>query len=99
MSVRWDVLGMGVSAVDDLVYVDHYPEPDSKLPVKKALRQLGGVTAMALVAAARMGARAAYCSVLGDDDLSECVIPRTRGRRRRLLHGPAPDRRRAVPFR
>ena len=57
MSVRWDVLGIGVSAVDDLVYVDQYPEPDSKLPVKRSLRQLGGVTAMALVAAARMGAR------------------------------------------
>ena len=67
---RWDVLGMGVTAVDDLLYIDRFPRPDTKIPVREAHRQGGGLTATALVAAARQGARAAYCGVIGSDDLS-----------------------------
>jgi ribokinase len=70
MSVRWDVLGLGAVAVDDLVYVDQYPLPDAKLPVKARQRQGGGLAGTALVTAARLGARAAYWGVLGDDELS-----------------------------
>jgi hypothetical protein len=33
MSARWDVLDFGAVAVDDLVYVDQHPLPDSKVPV------------------------------------------------------------------
>ena len=33
MSATWDVLGFGAVAVDDLVYLDGYPAPDSKMPV------------------------------------------------------------------
>jgi ribokinase len=66
----WDVLGFGVVTVDDLVYVDHHPAPGSKMPVQSMLRQGGGLAGTALVAAARLGAAAAYCGTLGDDDLS-----------------------------
>jgi sulfofructose kinase len=66
----WDVLGIGCVAVDDLIYVDHFPAPDSKLPVLEVRRQGGGNTATALVAAARQGARVAYCAGLGVDALS-----------------------------
>lgn len=66
----WDVLGIGSVAVDDLVYVDHYPPPDCKTEARSMRRQGGGLTATALVAAARLGARAAYMTVLGYDDLS-----------------------------
>ncbi len=74
MNARWDVLGFGAVAVDDLVYVEHYPPPDSKMPVQSEQRQGGGLTGTALVAAARLGARAAYCGVLGDDELSRYAI-------------------------
>jgi sugar/nucleoside kinase (ribokinase family) len=70
MSVRWDVLGLGAVAVDDLVYVDQYPLPDAKLPVKARQRQGGGLAGTALVTVARLGGRAAYWGVLGDDELS-----------------------------
>jgi sulfofructose kinase len=66
----WDVLGMGCIAVDDLIYVEHYPVPDTKMPALEVRRQGGGNTANALVAAARQGASAAYCAGLGADALS-----------------------------
>jgi sugar/nucleoside kinase (ribokinase family) len=70
MEKRWDILGFGAIAVDDLFYVDHYPQIDEKVPIIKKQRQGGGNTATALVAVSRLGAIAAYCGVLGDDELS-----------------------------
>ncbi len=66
----WDVLGMGCIAVDDLIYVDHYPVPDTKMPALEVRRQGGGNAANALVAAVRQGARAAYSAGLGADALA-----------------------------
>jgi ribokinase len=71
---RWDVLGIGTAAVDDLLAVERFPQPDEKMPVLSVLRQGGGQTATALVAAARHGARAAYCASLGDDELSRYTL-------------------------
>jgi sulfofructose kinase len=70
MSNTWEVLGIGCIAVDDLICLDEFPAPDSKQPVREVRRQGGGNTATALVAAARLGARAAYCASLGYDELS-----------------------------
>ncbi|MGH2547785.1 MAG: PfkB family carbohydrate kinase, partial [Thermomicrobiales bacterium] len=69
-----DVLGIGCAAVDDLIYVDTYPEANSKAPVRESVRDFGGLTATALVAASRLGSRCAYAGVLGNDELSEAVI-------------------------
>jgi sulfofructose kinase len=74
MNKRWDVLGIGVAAVDDLVYVNHYPQPDEKIPVISKQRQGGGLTATALVTAARHGLRVAYCGRLGNDELSRFTL-------------------------
>lgn len=57
-------------AVDDLLYVTSYPPADKKQEVLRRERHCGGLTATALVAASRMGARCAYAGVLGNDDLS-----------------------------
>jgi sulfofructose kinase len=70
----WDVLGFGAVAVDDLVYLDGYPLPDSKTPVCAEQREGGGLAGTALVAAARLGARAAYLGILGQDELSRFTI-------------------------
>lgn len=74
MPLRLDVLGLGAVAVDDLLYVDEYPPPDQKVRVGRRLRQCGGLTGTALVAAARLGARCAYAGVLGEEELSQFVI-------------------------
>ena len=72
----WDVLGLGCAAIDDLLYVPAYPAPDSKMQVRRKERHCGGLTATALVAAARLGSRCAFAGALGDDELSRVVLDR-----------------------
>src|SRR5258708_7612365 len=69
-----DVLGLGCVAVDDLLYVPSFPQPDAKIRVRRRERQCGGLTATALVAAARSGAKCAFAGVLGDDENSRFVL-------------------------
>ena len=71
---KWDILGIGVAAVDDLFYVDHYPAPDTKMRALVEQRQGGGLTATAMVAAARLGSKAGFFGILGHDDLSNDTI-------------------------
>ncbi len=74
MNPTWDVLGLGAVAVDDMVYVDGYPPPDTKAPIIEERREGGGLAGTALVTVARLGGRAAYVGVLGDDGLSRFAI-------------------------
>ncbi len=77
-SCPFDVLGLGAVAVDDLIYVDAFPAPDRKVQVLDTARQCGGLTATALVAAARLGARCAYAGTVGTDDLSTFALDQLR---------------------
>lgn len=65
MSITFDVLGLGCIAVDELLRVPAYPKADGKVQILQRERHCGGLTATALVAAARLGARCAYAGVLG----------------------------------
>ena len=67
---QYDILGIGVVAVDDIIYLDRFPSPDSKMVVGERRREGGGLTATALVAASRLGAKCAYAAMLGTDELS-----------------------------
>lgn len=69
----YDILGLGVSAVDDILFVESFPQPDTKAQVMRSERRVGGLTAVALAAAARLGAACAYAGVLGHDDISTFV--------------------------
>jgi len=73
-AAAFDVVGVGVAAVDDIVWVEAYPPADAKVRVTRRERHPGGLTATALVAAARLGARCAYAGILGDDDDSLWVL-------------------------
>lgn len=73
MATSFDILGLGCTAVDDLLYVENYPAADSKMPIRRWERHGGGLTGTALVAAARMGARCQYAGGLGHDELSQFV--------------------------
>ena len=68
---RFDIIGLGYSAVDYLGVVPHMPELDTKLLLEEFIRQGGGVTATAMVAAARLGARVAFVGAVGDDDFGD----------------------------
>jgi sugar/nucleoside kinase (ribokinase family) len=76
---RWDILGFGIVAVDDLLMVESYPPPDAKTAVLEKSRQGGGLTGTALVAASRLGAKCAYGGVLGDDELSAWTLRELEG--------------------
>lgn len=68
-----DVLGLGCVAVDELLFMPRYPGRDARQPLHRRERQCGGMTATALVTAARLGARAAYAGQLGTDEDSTFV--------------------------
>jgi len=71
---RWDVLGFGAVAVDDLVYLDRFPHPDEKMPMQGMARDGGGLAGTALVTASRLGASASWAGVLGFDELSTWTL-------------------------
>jgi len=74
MNPKFDILGLGCVAIDDLLYVPSYPPADTKMRIDHSERQCGGLAATALVAAARLGSKCAYAGTLGNDDLSQFVI-------------------------
>lgn len=69
----YDLLGLGCTAVDDLLYVSSFPAADEKVRVQRSFRRFGGLTGAALVAASRVDAACAYAGCLGPDDLSAYV--------------------------
>jgi sulfofructose kinase len=71
---QFDILGLGAVSVDDFIYVQQYPPADSKTEVLGRDRKAGGLTAIALATAARLGASCAYAGVLGTDELSEFAL-------------------------
>lgn len=81
-----DILGLGAVVVDDLVYIDAYPPANCKVVMKGRERHGGGLTATALVAATRLGAKCAYAGVLGFDELSEFCIQNLSGQGIDLTH-------------
>jgi len=70
MKKRYDVLGVGIAAVDDLKYVAEYPPVDCKIPVSASTRQGGGPACTAIAAAGVLGGRAAYVARFGNNELS-----------------------------
>lgn len=84
----FDVLGLGVAAVDDVLYVPSYPAAETKVHVARSMRRCGGLTAAALVAAVRAGARCAYAACLGKDELSEHVASHLTYEGINLQHAP-----------
>ncbi|MDR5726575.1 MAG: PfkB family carbohydrate kinase [Terriglobia bacterium] len=68
-----DVLGAGIAAVDDLIYVSDFPPVDCKIPVHGSTRQGGGPACTAIAAAGMLGGRAAFAARFGDDELSKYI--------------------------
>jgi sugar/nucleoside kinase (ribokinase family) len=67
----WDVVGVGVNAVDHLCTVDPFPTFDSKSALAGYDCQPGGQVATALVALARWGCRTTYVGTFGEGPLAE----------------------------
>ena len=72
--INSDIIGFGAIAVDDLLFLQNFPQFNTKVEVKKRMRYAGGLAGTALVAASRLGVKAAYYGILGEDELSEFTI-------------------------
>ena len=64
----YDVVGLGLNAVDHLCVIPHFPKYDSKLKMIDFRRQGGGQAATAMVACQRLGLKTRYLGKVGDDD-------------------------------
>lgn len=64
----FEVVGMGLNAVDFLAVVPHFPEFNSKMRILQFSRQGGGQVATAMVALARWGVKTKYIGKVGDDE-------------------------------
>ena len=73
MNKLYDVLGAGIAAVDDLIYVSEYPPVDCKIPVHGSTRHGGGPACTAIAAVGSLGGRTAYAARFGEDELSKYI--------------------------
>jgi len=64
----FDVVGVGLNAVDTLVIVPEYPRFNTKIEITDHVRSCGGQVATALVACRRWGLTAKYVGSIGDDE-------------------------------
>jgi sugar/nucleoside kinase (ribokinase family) len=64
----FDVVGVGVTVVNELLVVARFPEPDAKVDALAVARQGGGVVATAMVTGARLGLRTKYVGKVGADE-------------------------------
>lgn len=62
-----EIVGIGSAVFDTLMTVNRFPLEDTKIQSAKSHVQGGGPCATALVAASKLGVRAAYCGTLGAD--------------------------------
>jgi len=70
---RFDILGIGTTAVDDFLHVLNYPGPDRNVRVISKDRKFGGLIGTAIAAAAQAGSTCAYGGTFGYDELSESL--------------------------
>lgn len=86
MKKKFDILGLGCIAIDEILYVANYPRADGKVEVLRRERHCGGLCTTALVAAARLGAQCAYAGMLGADDDSRFIEDALRRERVDVSH-------------
>lgn len=68
---RFDVIGMGLNAVDHICIVPRFPRYEEKLRMQEFKRAGGGQVASALVACSRWGLRTKYIGKMGGDEMGE----------------------------
>ncbi len=71
--IHLDVIGLGVSTLDIVTLVDHFPIGREVQRAYDMMVQGGGPVATAMVALARLGVPSAMIDVLGDDWRSEII--------------------------
>jgi len=85
-SQPFDVVGIGLNAIDYLCRVPRYPIPGEKIRMTGFSRQGGGQVATALVALSRWGLRTKYVGNVGDDEHGRLSLALLRGEGIDLSH-------------
>lgn len=73
-SPPFDVVGLGVSPLDILALVDHFPAGDEVQQAFEITAQGGGPVATALVALSRLGCRTVMLDAIGDDWRGKLIL-------------------------
>lgn len=71
--MKFDVVGVGISAVDINVTVTSIPRIDENVMVLEHRKQLGGTVSTALATLQRLGMRTKYMSMLGNDEYGKLI--------------------------
>lgn len=74
----YDVVGLGLNAVDFLCIVPYYPKFNTKVEMLEFNKQGGGQIATAMVALSRWGISTSYIGKIGDDELGKFTIQELR---------------------
>ncbi|MCL2639426.1 MAG: carbohydrate kinase family protein [Phycisphaerales bacterium] len=69
-----DIVGLGDPIVDLLINVPHMPKADSSVVAREVFHQGGGKVATAMVAAARLGAKAGMLAWVGGDFTGDFLL-------------------------
>ena len=67
----FDVVGLGLNAVDHILVIPKYPKPDTKLSIVDYYKGGGGQVATALTALSRWGLKTKYIGKIGSDEFGE----------------------------
>ena len=67
----FEVVGMGLNAVDWIVYVPTFPQRNSKVQIESFRRLAGGQVATAMALCGRYGLKARYIGRVGDDEIGK----------------------------
>ena len=73
-AMRFDVVGLGCSALDYLGIVSHYPPLDVKIELLEFTKQGGGPVATALVTLSRLGVSTSYIGGVGNDEQGRFIL-------------------------
>lgn len=68
-----DIIGIGVCTVDHLVTVPRLPQRNENMSALNYAREPGGLASIALIAAARLGARCQLIARVGDDENGDYI--------------------------
>ena len=66
---RFDVVGLGLNAMDYITVLGQFPEPQTKVPIQEVRLEPGGQVATALATCCRLGLSASYIGSVGTDHL------------------------------
>ena len=66
---RFDVVGLGLNAMDYITVLPRFPEPHTKVPIKEVRLEPGGQVATALATCCRLGLGGCYIGSVGSDNL------------------------------